>query len=110
MNFNTNNSLDSVSAKTARSKSATPAEADVKAPKTAEVPAKTSGDQVLLSPEAQTLGKLESRINSLADVDMDKVAEIKRAITEGRFEINAQRIAENMLNQDELLSAVQVKP
>jgi negative regulator of flagellin synthesis FlgM len=106
MNFNTNNSLDSVGTKGTRSKPATPNTAEAKAPVPADIAPsnKGVGDQVVLSQEAQTLGRLQAKINNAPDVDMDKVAEIRRAIAEGRFEINAERIAENMLNQENLLS------
>lgn len=61
-------------------------------------------DNVVLSPEAQNLTRLQAKINTLPDVNLDRVAAIKQAIAEGRFEINPERIAENMLNQDELLN------
>ena len=47
--------------------------------------------------------RLQAKISNLPDVNMDRVAAIKQAIAEGHFEINPERIAENMLNQDELL-------
>ncbi len=101
MNFNTNNSLDSVSAKSTRSKPSTSGAPEAKAPaSTPTAPSSNAGDQVVLSQEAQTLGRLQSKIDSAPDVNLDKVAEIRRAIAEGRFEINPERIAENMLNQD----------
>nr|WP_324260036.1 flagellar biosynthesis anti-sigma factor FlgM [Cellvibrio fontiphilus] len=107
MILNTNNSLDSVSAKGTRSKPASSSSAEVKSveSKSAQAPSSKSsaGDQVVLSQEAQTLGRLQSKIDSAPDVNLDKVAEIRRAIAEGRFEINADRIAENMLNQNDLL-------
>ena len=104
MNLNTNNTLDSVSTKGARSKPAAPSAPEVKAPAPDAAPAsKGASDQVVLSQEAQTLGRLQAKINSSPDVDLEKVAEIRRAIAEGRFEINADRIAENMINQNELL-------
>lgn len=59
---------------------------------------------VVLSSEAKTLNRLEASISDTPDVDMDRVEQIKQAIAEGKFEINAERIAENMLKQDELLS------
>lgn len=103
MNVNTNNSLDSVSTKGARSKPAAPA-ADSKASvSTPAAPTPKGGDQVVLSEQAQTLGRLQGKIDSAPDVNLEKVAEIRRAIAEGRFEINPERIAENMLNQNELL-------
>ena len=104
MNFNTNNTLDSVSAKGARSKPVASNAPEAKAPTPDAAPVtKGASDQVVLSQEAQTLGRLQAKINSSPDVDLEKVAEIRRAIAEGRFEINADRIAENMINQNELL-------
>jgi negative regulator of flagellin synthesis FlgM len=64
----------------------------------------TSKDNVVLSPEAQNLSRLQSKIKQLPDVNLERVAAIKQAIADGRFEINADRIAQNMLNQDELLN------
>ncbi len=104
MNFNTNNTLDSVSAKGARSKPAATNAPEAKAPAPDTGPiSKGASDQVVLSQEAQTLGRLQAKINSSPEVDLAKVAEIRRAIAEGRFEINPERIAENMLSQNELL-------
>lgn len=104
--INTNNSLDSVNAKGARSKPVTTPAADAKTTE-AKAPqgstAKAPSDQVVLSQEAQTLGRLQSKIDSAPDVNLEKVAEIRRAIAEGRFEINPERIAENMLKQNDLL-------
>lgn len=61
-------------------------------------------EEVVLSKEAQSMGRLQDKINSLPEVNSERVAEIRQAISEGRFQINAERIAENMLNQDDLLS------
>lgn len=80
-------------------------------PSARQAEAKTGADnatqareEVVLSKEAQSMGRLEDKINSLPEVNSERVAEIRQAISEGRFQINAQRIAENMLNQDDLLS------
>ena len=62
-----------------------------------------STDSVQLSPEAQALKRLEAQINASPDIDIGRVAAIKRAIAEGNFEINVERIAERMLQQDNLL-------
>ena len=102
MNFDTSNNLGAIGAKNAKTRLNAPS-AEAK-PNTASTPVKAeSSDQVVLSQEAQTLGRLQSKINSSPDVNLDKVAEIKRAIAEGRFAINPERIAENMLNQEDLL-------
>ena len=104
MNFTTNNTLDTLGAKSTRSKPTTPSLPDAKTPAPDTAPAAKSGsDQVVLSQEAQTLGRLQTKINNSPDVDLEKVAEIRRAIAEGRFEVNPERIAENMLNQNDLL-------
>ena len=90
---------------TSRSRSSAPVVAP--SPKTPSAPAEkaepSSKDNVVLSSEAQNLVRLQTKISNLPDVNMDRVAAIKQAIAEGRFEINPERIAENMLNQDELL-------
>lgn len=62
-----------------------------------------SREDVVLSPAAQSLARLEAQIQTATDVDGDKVAAIKQAIENGRFEINAERIADRLLQQDDLL-------
>ncbi|UTF60822.1 flagellar biosynthesis anti-sigma factor FlgM [Gilvimarinus sp. DA14] len=62
-----------------------------------------SSESVVLSSEAQSLNKLEAAIGSASEVNSDKVSAVKQAIAEGRFEINAERLAEAMLAQDDLL-------
>ncbi len=63
----------------------------------------TSRDSVELSAEAQSMNRLEENLARLPDVDAERVASLKQAIADGRFEIDAERIAQNMLNQDDLL-------
>ena len=72
----------------------TPAEATESAPQ----------DSVVLSPEAQNFSRLQSKVSNLPDVNMDRVTAIRQAIADGRFEIDPERIAENMLKQDELFN------
>ncbi len=62
-----------------------------------------SRDSVELSAEAQSMNRLEENLAQLPDVDVERVATLKQAIADGRFEIDAERIAQNMLNQDDLL-------
>ena len=66
-------------------------------------PPQGSNDSVSLSGEAQVLQRLTDQINAAPDVDLDKVEAIKQAISEGRFEVNPEKIAERMLEQDSLL-------
>ncbi len=62
-----------------------------------------AGDTVALSPEAQNLSRLQEKIDAAPEVDSERVAQIRQAISEGRFEINAERLAAAMLDQEDLL-------
>tara|TARA_R110001606_G_scaffold338689_1_gene486768 strand:- start:2699 stop:3013 length:315 start_codon:yes stop_codon:yes gene_type:complete len=59
-------------------------------------------DTVKLSGTAQTLQSQQSKINSLPDVDMDKVEQIKNAIAAGEYKIDTQKLANNMASMDSL--------
>ena len=64
--------------------------------------AKPAGDNVSLSNEAQALGRLEQVMQKSPEVDEAKVAAIKQALAEGRYEVSSEKIAERMLAQDGL--------
>lgn len=98
------NNIHSGSARASQSRNGS-APIEVKAPVTASPASAPSneGDKVVLSQEAQGMNRLQSKMATTPDIDMDKVEAIKQAIAEGKFEFNAERIAENMLNQDDLL-------
>lgn len=51
------------------------------------------GDQVQLS----SLQKAESAINATPVVNEVKVDEIKQAISEGRFKVNAEKVADSLI-------------
>lgn len=57
----------------------------------------SSRDTVSLTPQAQQLRDLESRIADLPEVDSNRVNAIKDAIANGSYEIDANRIAEKMI-------------
>jgi negative regulator of flagellin synthesis FlgM len=80
-----------------KAKSAQPANTDVGARSSAKPAA---GDNVSLSSQAQTLGRLESAVKQSGDVDEAKVAAVRQAIAEGRYNIDSDAIAERMLAQD----------
>lgn len=105
MNFDTNNTIGSGASKGTRSRTSPIVEQSQPANVGGQqATAKSgSGDKVQLSQEAQKLGQLQAKINASPDVNLEKVNEIRRAIAEGRFEINPEKIAENLLNQEELL-------
>lgn len=106
MVIDTNNIGSSGGANSTRRSTApvTPVTTKTTEPTTAEAAVTGSKDNVVLSAEGQNLSRLQAKINSSSDVNYDRVAALKQAIAEGRFEINPERIAENMLNQDELFN------
>jgi len=64
---------------------------------------KQGQEQVSLSQEAKLLNRLEEKIATAPDIDNDRVAAIKLALENGTYEVNAERIAERILEQDEFL-------
>lgn len=62
-------------------------------------PARTdqTDDQVALSPLSTTLAKAEAALSATPAVDKARVAEIRQAISEGRFKIDANRIADGLI-------------
>jgi negative regulator of flagellin synthesis FlgM len=53
-------------------------------------------DSVSLTPQAQQFNKLQQKANNASGVDSNKVADIKKAISEGKYEVNIQRLAEKL--------------
>lgn len=58
---------------------------------------RTVSDAVELSAAAQQLSSLKEELASLEVVDMRKVDEIRRAISDGSYKIDTQKIAESLL-------------
>ncbi|WP_350976633.1 flagellar biosynthesis anti-sigma factor FlgM [Shewanella sp. AC34-MNA-CIBAN-0136] len=63
------------------------------APKSA-APVKT--DSVSITSQAQQLQSAQTKMASLPEVDQKKVAEIKQAISEGRYKVDAEKLAANI--------------
>ena len=76
--------------------------------KTADTPATPNGVNVTLGSATNQLRSMEVNIASAPMVDAKKVAEIKQAISEGRFQINSEAIADGLINNvEDMLSASQ---
>jgi negative regulator of flagellin synthesis FlgM len=66
--------------------------------------ATTTAGQADAASESERLQQVRERIDNTPEVDMERVEQIKQAIAEGRFPVDAQRIAakfaelEGMLN------------
>lgn len=58
----------------------------------------TGGAKVELSSLSSSLQKAEAAIANSPVVDRSRVAEIRQAISEGRFEVNTGRIADGLID------------
>lgn len=69
-------------------------------------PAGDQGTSVHLGTSTAQLRSLESSVASAPAVDAKKVAEIKQAISEGRFQVNAGAVADGLIKTvSDLISA-----
>lgn len=59
--------------------------------------AKGSSDQVRLSPEARRLKSLQETAQAASEVDAAKVEQVRREIAEGRYHVDPQKLASNMM-------------
>ncbi len=62
----------------------------------------TSGDSVAISQQALNLTGLEARINDAPAVDTARVDSIRQAIEDGSYSIDADNIADRLLDSDAL--------
>lgn len=58
-------------------------------------------ENVQLSHQAKSLHQLEAQIKASDDVDQARVETVRRAIEEGRYQVDSDKIAERLLNQDD---------
>jgi len=60
-------------------------------------------DTLDLTDKARSLKALEAQIKQSPEVDNKRVAELKQALKDGKYEINPARIADKLLSLDALL-------
>lgn len=65
---------------------------------TPPAPGASGGEKVELSPLSSSLAKAESAMASTPAVDSARVDEIRQAISEGRFRIDPERIADGLID------------
>lgn len=63
------------------------------------------GSPVQITDQARQLASLEQAVQSLPIVNEARVAEIRGAIDEGRYQINPERIADRLLRAEQDLAA-----
>jgi negative regulator of flagellin synthesis FlgM len=57
-----------------------------------------SGETVKLSKEAQQLQTAVDDLRNQPDIDSDRVAELKQAVSEGSYQVDSQRVASKLLS------------
>ncbi|MBA1239061.1 flagellar biosynthesis anti-sigma factor FlgM [Pseudomonas kunmingensis] len=67
------------------------------APKPGTVSTTSTNDTVQLSPEAQRLQQAADKLNDQPAVNHERVAELKKAIADGSYQVDSQRVAAKML-------------
>jgi negative regulator of flagellin synthesis FlgM len=59
-----------------------------------------ASDPVRITDQAKQLAALEHAIKGMPAIDEARVAEIRRALDEGRYEVNPERIADKLLRSE----------
>lgn len=59
---------------------------------------------VQITESAKRLAALEAAVRDMPEVDAARVAEVRRALAEGRHEVRPERIAEKLLRLEQLLA------
>ena len=57
---------------------------------------KAASDSVSLTPQAKQLKTLQDKAQQSPGFNTDKVAELKKAITEGKYQIDSEKLAKNL--------------
>lgn len=57
-----------------------------------------SGDRVEISSDASIMAKAMDAVRSASDVRADRVAELKKAIHNGTYKVDAKKVADKMLD------------
>jgi len=59
------------------------------------------GENVSLSNQAKNLKQLEQKLGDYPEMDDDRIAEIRSALENGTYKIDAEKLAQKMLEMDE---------
>ena len=64
----------------------------------------TTGDRVTLTNTAARLQNIEQQLNNASSIDSARVAEVQGAITNGDYNVDADRIADKMLAFEDFMN------
>ncbi|AOY87866.1 flagellar biosynthesis anti-sigma factor FlgM [Marinobacter salinus] len=59
------------------------------------------GENVSLSSQAKNLKQLEQKLGDFPEMDDDRIAEIRSALENGTYKVDAEKLAQKMLEMDE---------
>ncbi len=59
------------------------------------------GESVSLSSQAKNLKQLEQKLGDYPEMDDERIAEIRSALENGTYKIDAEKLAQKMLDMDE---------
>ena len=68
--------------------------------------AQVKTDSVSITPQAQELQSAQAKMASLPEIDQKKVAEIKQAISEGRYKVDPEKLVANIASFEAELSGL----
>lgn len=84
-------------------------QASVEQPVTARTtaPETVVKDSVSLTQQAQDLGKMQNKLSSTSSFNQERVTALKKAISDGKYSVDAEKLAQKMLSfEDELKSVL----
>lgn len=64
---------------------------------------KRSEDTVSISAETTNIRELQSQLNGISEINLEKVESIKQEIAKGNYPIDQDSIAENLINLEKAL-------
>ncbi|QYJ85071.1 flagellar biosynthesis anti-sigma factor FlgM [Shewanella mesophila] len=89
VNTGTNNRIATPSASTSSQSASTSSQA--------KAPAQSvKSDSVSITSQAQQLQSVQAKLSNIPEIDLKKVEEIKTAIAEGRYKVDADKLASNI--------------
>ncbi|PCJ88948.1 MAG: flagellar biosynthesis anti-sigma factor FlgM [Thiotrichaceae bacterium] len=76
-----------------------------KQPVNSETGQSSTADTISLSDNAVSLGKLNHTVETSSVVDMQRVEQMKKAIADGSFKVDAEQVAEKMMKFESILTS-----
>jgi negative regulator of flagellin synthesis FlgM len=77
--------------------------AEIDSGKKASVKSAERNDSIAITDMAQGIKKAVESFSSVTIVDVDRVAAVKKALADGSYQINAEKIAEKMIQYEKLM-------